>query len=272
MFEFSQKTTIISEMSFFTKLILFIVFIILSMVYSNPSILLIILIISIILCLIAGMSLPNLVSSLKPLLLIFILLFIFTSFTYDISNVRSELARRVFFTIYESRFLNIKLTSGGMLAGLAFVLKMAIMMFSSALFVFTTPMEEVLFFMEKIGLPYQLGLMMSIAMRFIPTLTNEVVQIQDAQKTRGAGIKHESGTKQAVKGTIPLFVPMIVSAIRKSDTMAMSMISRGYGYENKRTQIVELRFNLHDALISLLIILVSMTLIYYHIRLGFGGL
>lgn len=272
MFEYSQKVTFLSKMGFYTRLLLFVVFIVLIMMFSSTTFLAWLLLVTTILCLIAGVSMKDLLSSLKPLSLVFFFIFIFTALSFDVSDVQHEYAQKVYFIIYEGKFITLSLTSGGMLAGLAFVIKMVIMMFSSALFVCTTPMEEILHFMEIIGMPYQLGLMMSIALRFFPTLTDEVSQIQQAQKARGAGVKHSGGTKQAIKGTIPLFVPMIVSSIRRSDTMAMSMISRGYGYKDSRTNLVTLTFDLMDVLYSIIIILILAILIWLKIKTGFGGL
>lgn len=272
MFEYSRKESFLSEMGLYTRLALFIVFVIMAMVFTDPILLGAILLVCILLCVIAGMSLGQMFSTLKPLAMIFGFLFLFSSLTFSIDHVQHSYAKIVYFSIFQSKFMDVALTSGGMLFGLSFVLKMMIMMFSSALLVFTSPMEEMLYFLERTGVPYQMGLMMSIALRFIPTLTREVTQIQEAQKARGAGYKHKGGARQSVQGTIPLFVPMIVSSIRRSDTMAMSMISRGYGYQKKRTQMVELPFTVQDGLYILALVGITSVLLYAKLKMGLGVL
>ncbi len=272
MFEYSLKRSFLSDMGLYTRLVLFIVFVAFAMVFTDPITLSIILLVCIFLCVSAGMSLKQMLSTLKPLAVVFGFLFVFSAFTYSVENVRHDFARHIYFVLYESKFFTLSLSSGGMLFGLSFVLKMMVMMFASALLVFTSPMEEVLLFLEKIGFPYQIGLMLSIALRFIPTLSKEVVQIQEAQKARGAGFKHKGGAKQAVKGTIPLFVPMIVSSIRRSDTMAMSMISRGYGFSKKRTQLVELPVKLSDIIYIFILVGVASLLLFANAKFGLGVL
>ena len=272
MFEFSRKITFLSQMGLFARLALFSVFVALAMVFTDPITLAAILLVCVLLCILAGMSLKKMLSTLKPLLSVFGFLFLFSAFTFNVDNVMHDYARHVYLTVYQSKFLDIALTSGGMLFGFSFALKMMVMMFASALLIFTSPIEEILLFLEKIGLPYQIGLMMSIALRFIPTLSKEVSQIQEAQKARGAGIKQKGGTRQAVKGTIPLFVPMIVSSIRRSDTMAMSMISRGYGFKNHRTQLVSLSLNILDVIYILVLVGIASFLFYSKARFGLGVL
>jgi energy-coupling factor transport system permease protein len=272
MFEFSRKQTILSKMGLYARLVLFGAFVAIAMIYTDPIALAVMLMVCIFLCLLAGMSLKQMLSTTKPLLTVFGFLFLFSSFTYSVNNVNHEYARHVYFTLYDSKFMTVALSSGGMLFGVSFVFKMMVMMFASALLVYTSPMEEILLFLEKIGFPYQIGLMMSIALRFIPTLSKEVAQIQEAQKARGAGFKRKGGTKQAVKGTIPLFVPMIVSSIRRSDTMAMSMISRGYGFSKHRTQLATISMNVLDIFYILILIGITSFLLFAKTKLGLGVL
>lgn len=272
MFEYSSRKTIISNLSLLSKAFIFLVFVILAMIFSDPIVLMPILIVCISMCLISGMSISKMANSIKPILVIFAFLFVFTAFTYNIELAKHEYAKVILMDVYDGSLVDIRLSSGGLLFGLGFILKMLIMMYASALLAFTSPIEDLLYGLQKIGLPYQIGLMLTIAIRFIPTLTLEVEQIQQAQIARGSQINQKNNPAQAVRRTIPLFVPMIVSSIRRSDTMAMSMISRGYGYTNHRTVLVEIKYLFIDYITIFLLLAITGLLIVLNRQTGLGVL
>lgn len=269
--------TIMKRIGIHANIALFIGYIAIAMVYTNPFVLLAVLLLALVLCLSAGIKPKELFATAKSVFPIFLMLFIFTSFIYDVSAAKTDMARHVYYTFYESKYLTIALTSGGILTGIGFILKMMIMVFASKLFTATTTIEEMLYVLNRIGLPYQFGLMLSIALRFIPTLKKEVSQIQQAQKSRGAMTNKErkkrglpAGKGSSVQGVIPLFVPMIVSSMRRSDTMAMSMTSRGYGYSNKRTQMLEIPFGIKQAIAYTLLVIIIGACILAKKKFGFG--
>lgn len=271
MFEYSNKRTILSELGLPSKTLLFFSFMVLAIVFTDPIILSAVLAICIVLCKIAGINLKSLLNYLKFMLTIFFFLFLFSAFTYNIGNVRHWYAKYTFFVIYEfGDFATIALTSGGILFGLGFAIKIMIMMFASSLLTATSRIEELFLGLEKLGLPYQFGLMMMIAIRFIPTLTREAEQIQQAQRVRGAVIRRRGKFSQTVKGVIPIFVPMIVSSMRRVNTMAMSMTSRGYGYTTDRTQLTGIRFRFDDLIFIVMLVLCVAILIYLRSINGLG--
>lgn len=245
-----------------------------SMVLTDPLVLAAMLVACVALTLSAGVSRERLVSSLKPLALVMVLLFVFTAFTYDPSLARHDYARTTLLPIWEGGFLSIAVTTGGLLFGLSFVMKILTMMFASVYLIGTTPMEEILAALQKLGLPSAVGLIATVAFRFMPTMLDEVDTIKDAQRARGAGraTGEDKKSKQAVKGTIPLFVPMIVSSMRRSDTMAMSMVSRGFGYSKRRTQMAGVTFTAVDALVTVAVVLALVNLLYLRFTHQFGVL
>ena len=103
-------------------------------------------------------------------------------------------------------------------------------------------------------------MMMSIALRFIPTLIEETDKIMSAQKARGADFE-SGGLVQRAKALIPLLVPLFVSAFRRADELATAMECRCYHAGEGRTRMKELRFAPRDAvalvLCALLIAAVS---------------
>jgi energy-coupling factor transport system permease protein len=92
---------------------------------------------------------------------------------------------------------------------------------------------------------HELAMMMTIALRFIPTLMEETDRIMKAQKARGADL--DSGNLfQRAKNLIPILVPLFVSAFRRADELAIAMEARCYRGGENRTRLNELRFQRRD--------------------------
>ena len=115
----------------------------------------------------------------------------------------------------------------------------------------TDGLESLLGPLKKLRLPvHELAMMMSIALRFIPTLIEETDKIQKAQMARGADF--ESGNLIArAKAMIPLLVPLFVSAFRRADELATAMECRCYHGGDGRTKLHELHYAARDYLVLL---------------------
>jgi energy-coupling factor transport system permease protein len=98
-------------------------------------------------------------------------------------------------------------------------------------------------------------MMMTIALRFIPTLGEEAQKISRAQAARGAELTG-GGLLARVRALVPLLVPLTVGAFRRADELAEAMESRGYRGGLGRVRYRELRFRARDALALVLTILV----------------
>lgn len=111
----------------------------------------------------------------------------------------------------------------------------------------TDALERLLGFLKTLRVPvHELAMMMSIALRFIPTLIEETDKIMSAQKARGADFESGRLTQRA-KALIPLLVPLFVSAFRRADELAMAMESRGYHGGEGRTRMKVLKLGKIDA-------------------------
>ena len=105
--------------------------------------------------------------------------------------------------------------------------------------------------LAKIVLPvHDFAMMMTIAMRFIPTLVEETGKIMDAQKARGADFESGGLVKKA-KALIPILVPLFVSAFKRADDLAIAMECRCYRGGEGRTKLKVLKFGVPDALCAL---------------------
>ncbi|MBR6728580.1 MAG: energy-coupling factor transporter transmembrane protein EcfT, partial [Clostridia bacterium] len=138
---------------------------------------------------------------------------------------------------------------------------------SSALTYTTSPIiltdgiEKLLKPLAKLGLPtYELAMMMSIAIRFIPTLIEETDKIMKAQKARGADF--DSGSiMHRIKALAPMLVPLFISAFRRADDLAVAMESRCYQGGAHRTRLNEIHFSQKDAIAFIIFVLFFSALI-----------
>ena len=133
------------------------------------------------------------------------------------------------------------------------VLRLVFLIIGTSLLTLTTSpieltdgIEKLLNPLRKIGVPaHELAMMMTIALRFIPTLMDETDKIMKAQMARGADF--ESGNLiQRAKNLIPLLVPLFISSFRRADELAMAMEARCYRGGEGRTRMKELSFSSRD--------------------------
>ena len=119
----------------------------------------------------------------------------------------------------------------------------------------TDGLEKLLKPFSKIGLPsHEIALMMTIALRFIPTLMEETDKIIKAQQARGADF--ESGNLlQRAKSLIPILVPLFVSSFRIAQDLALAMEARCYRGGGGRTRMNEIKFRRGDAVAAVLMVL-----------------
>lgn len=118
----------------------------------------------------------------------------------------------------------------------------------------TDGIEHLLKPFKKIGVPaHELAMMMTIALRFIPTLIEETDKIMKAQAARGADF--ESGNlMQRAKALVPLLVPLFLSAFKRADELAMAMEARCYRGGENRTRLKVLHYTRKDGLTILVMI------------------
>ena len=110
----------------------------------------------------------------------------------------------------------------------------------------TDGIERLLSPLKKIKLPvHELAMMMTIALRFIPTLIEETDKIMSAQKARGADLE-SGGVMQRAKALLPILIPLFVSAFRRADELALAMECRCYHGGEGRTKLSELHYQTRD--------------------------
>ncbi len=148
------------------------------------------------------------------------------------------------------------ITFEGIRSAVAMVLRIVMLIMGTFLLTYTTSpisltdgLEHLLSPLKKLKLPiHELAMMMSIALRFIPTLIEETDKIMSAQKARGADF--ESGNIfQRAKALVPILVPLFISAFRRADELATAMECRCYHGGEGRTALRVLRYRTADYLV-----------------------
>ncbi|WP_163528037.1 energy-coupling factor transporter transmembrane component T family protein [Halobacillus ihumii] len=155
------------------------------------------------------------------------------------------------------------LYKGALIQGAAISLRFFLLiMVTSLLTLTTTPIEitdaieQLLGPLKKVRFPvHELALMMSISLRFIPTLMQETEKISKAQASRGVDFRTGS-FKDRIKAVVPLLVPLFVSAFKRAEELAMAMEARGYKGGEGRTKLRELQIGRTDYYIYILFALV----------------
>ena len=156
-------------------------------------------------------------------------------------------------TLFELGFL--RLTDAGIYNALRMVVRIMLLIMGTFLLTYTTSpialtdaLERMLNPLKKLHVPvHELAMVMSIALRFIPTLIEETDKIISAQKARGADFETGNLFHRA-KALVPILVPLFISAFRRADELATAMECRCYRGGSGRTKLKQLRFQLRDIL------------------------
>ena len=155
----------------------------------------------------------------------------------------------------------ITLTEEGIILGIKMSLRLVLLLLISSLMTFTTSpivltdgIESLLRPFKKIGVPaHELAMMMSIALRFIPTLLEETDRIMKAQMSRGADFSSGNIMKRA-RNMLPILIPLFISAFRRADELALAMEARCYRGGEGRTRMNELVYKKGDGAAALVML------------------
>ncbi len=156
----------------------------------------------------------------------------------------------------------VRVTAEGVRQAVFISLRLILLVAGTSLLTLTTSpialtdgLERLLKPLKRIRFPaHELAMMMTIALRFIPTLLEETERIRKAQMARGADFE-TGGLLARARAMVPLLVPLFVSAFRRADELAMAMESRCYHGGEGRTRMHELHYARRDLLAALLIAL-----------------
>ncbi|MDR5659519.1 energy-coupling factor transporter transmembrane component T [Serpentinicella sp. ANB-PHB4] len=163
----------------------------------------------------------------------------------------------------------ISITQQGLYQATFMALRLILLVMGTSLLTLTTTpiqltdgIEYLLKPFKRIGVPaHELAMMMTIALRFIPTLLEETDKIMKAQIARGADFESGNIISRA-KSLVPLLVPLFISAFRRADDLAMAMEARCYRGGENRTRMKVLKMETKDYT-SILVAIMLLTIIIY---------
>ena len=160
------------------------------------------------------------------------------------------------------QFGAVSITSAGINRAALIVVRMLLLIAGASLLTYTTSpiqltdgLERLLSPLKKLHVPvHELAMIMSLALRFIPTLVEETDKIMSAQKARGADFE-SGGLMRRAKALIPILVPLFVSSFRRADELATAMECRLYRGDIGRTHLRQLKFGRADAVCAIAAVL-----------------
>ena len=162
-----------------------------------------------------------------------------------------------------------KITEVGLNQGwMIFLRFILIISFSTLLTLTTTPLslsdavESLLKPLTIFKVPaHEIGLMLSLSLRFVPTLMDDTTRIMNAQKARGVDFD-EGNIIQKVRSIIPILIPLFASSFKRADALAIAMEARGYRGSEGRTKYRRLLWNCRDTLSIIAILALGLILFY----------
>nr|WP_304654862.1 energy-coupling factor transporter transmembrane component T [Sporolactobacillus sp. STSJ-5] len=170
-------------------------------------------------------------------------------------------------TLFSLGWLHV--TTGGLTQSFFIAIRIMVIIVVTTLLTLTTSpieitdgMESLLNPFKKLKMPvHEFALMMSISLRFIPTLLEETEKIIKAQAARGSDFTTGS-LKSRIKAIVPLLVPLFVGAFKRAEDLAMAMEARGYHGDAGRTKLHQLKWSWRDSLLIFAMVLLALLLIF----------
>ncbi len=198
---------------------------------------------------VSGIKPVMMLKSLKPLMPIILFTAILNLFF--VTGEGEPLVNRWIFTIYAEGIT----TAVFMIVRIVcLIIGMSLLTYTTSPIVLTDAIERLLSPLKKIKLPvHELAMMMTIAVRFIPTLIEETDKIMSAQKARGADLD-TGGLMKRAKALVPILIPLFVSAFKRANELAMAMECRCYRGGEGRTKLRQLKAKPMDFMIALLML------------------
>ncbi len=137
------------------------------------------------------------------------------------------------------------LTSSLVIYSASLAFRFIVLMSSFSIFFLTTSPDDLSLALQQSHIPYEFCFAFTTAIRFVPVLATEAQTIMDAQKSRGLELEKGNFLRR-IRNFIPILIPLIVGAIRRSLELAEAMESRAFGAKKERTSLYVLRIRRSD--------------------------
>lgn len=260
-----QKETYLHSLDVRTKLIIFLLVLFPLFMFNDPlyhAVLLGVLFLAIIP---SGLPMKEIFKTVKPLIFIFLIIIVLTCFTANTEKFLHEENKGVLLRLSP----NIVATVGGTKTGLTFLFRMFTMVFATVVFTMTTPIDDLLELLNKMKASYELAIIVTTSISFIPTMIKKKDMIFQAQRARGANISNKGLIKQ-LQAYVPIMIPLIINSILMAENLSISMANRGFGANERWTSMNDIQMRTVDYLIVVAGVLLTGATIYMRFGLGLG--
>ncbi|ERJ12356.1 energy-coupling factor transporter transmembrane component T family protein [Haloplasma contractile] len=218
---------------------------------------------SLIVILTSGISLKFFYRSIRPIFFLMLFTFVLNLFFIKEGDV--------LVTIFDV----VKIHEGALTRGAQIILRLILIVSFTSLLTFTTKPTDLTVGLESVFSPLkiikfpaaELALMISISLRFIPTLLEETQKIMKAQTSRGADFT-DGKLKEKVLQIVSLLVPMFIISFKRAEDLANAMEARGYIPGKERTRLNQLKLKLRDYLYLTSFLVVTALLVLYRLEFG----
>lgn len=262
--QFFPGNSIIHRLDPRMKLVLTFIYIIVIFLCKNFYALGVMVLSLFVIVLVSKIPLKIIAKSIKPILIIIIFTAILNVFYVDKGNM-----------LFEWHFL--KVTTGGIYTAVFMIVRITALVVASSMLTYTTSPTLITDGIEQLLSPlkfmknsvHTIAMMMTIALRFIPTLVDEFEKITNAQKARGADL--ETGTLlERAKALIPVLVPLFITSFRRAYELAFAMECRCYHGAEGRTRMKVMKYSKLDIFASLFILIstggvVALNILFPHL-------
>jgi len=162
----------------------------------------------------------------------------------------------------------LRITGEGLLGGLATALRFAAISFSFIIWLATTDQRELVRSFVRLGMPFKLGMSLTIGLRFIPTFLALFQSVSEAQQSRGLVLEGRGFSR--ARATIPILIASLVTALRMSEQLGWTLEARAFGAPTRRTTLYDLHMRTQDWLLLVTLIALFALLLALTLQLGFG--
>ncbi len=165
----------------------------------------------------------------------------------------------------------LRVTRLSLLQGITVAARINAMTLAVFAVLYTTDQSALVRGLVKLRLPYEWGLVLSLALRYIPNFQHSFTMISQAQQARGLDLGSLKGFRR-VRVMMPVFVPMVISSLRASEQLSNALEARAFGAAGtQRTTYRDIRYRRLDMALATLILAITLGILALHIRLGFGA-
>ena len=157
----------------------------------------------------------------------------------------------------------------GFIFGLLLTIRLMALITLMPMIIKTTRLDYLSLGFVGLGLPYKVAYMATTAINMVPTFSDEIHVIMDAQKMRGMTVFEDGKVRDKIKGWTTLVVPLVIGAMRRSQQMGVAMDTRAFGASKKRTYLEELHIKKSDFIALAVAILLAAALLWCNYAIDF---